>query len=133
VDVTQRGWQVQAFPCTSPLPHRRWFVTSPDGKQWSQPLDQHYDLNAPRGHTLSFGQVCDYIVHHLAFDARQDPVRGVTELLFNSDRTKDCLFGMLLDNYLELVLDVASDEVGWVDMDASVGRVIQRRERPAHR
>jgi hypothetical protein len=40
---------------------------------------------------------------------------------------------MLLDNYLELVLDVASDEVGWVDMDASVGRVIQRRERPAHR
>lgn len=58
---------------------------------------------------------------------------GGTELLFNSDWTKeDSLYEMLLDTYLELVLDVASDEVGWVDMDASVGRVIQRRQRPAH-
>lgn len=133
VDVTRRGWQVQAFPCTSSPPHRRWFVTSPDGNQWSQPLDQHYDLDSPRRHTLSFGQVCDYIVHHFAFDTRQDPVSGGTELLFNSDWTKeDSLYEMLLDTYLELVLDVASDEVGWVDMDASVGRVIQRRQRPAH-
>ena len=134
VDVTRRGWQVQAFPCTSPPPHRRWFVTSPDGNQWSQPLDQHYDLDAPRRHTLSFGQVCDCIVHHFAFDARQDPVSGGAKLLFNSDWTKeDSLFGMLLDTYLELVLDVASDQVGWVDMDGSVGRVIQRRQRPPHR
>jgi hypothetical protein len=133
VDATQSGWQVQAFPCTSPPPHRRWFVTSPDTNQRWQPLDQYYDLDAPRRYTLSFGQVCDYMVHHFAFDVRQDPVSGGTELLFNSDRMTDrLLFGMLLDRYLELVLEVASDEVRWVDMDASVGRVIQRRQRPAH-
>ncbi len=73
-------------------------------------------------------------MHHFAFDARQDPVSGGAKLLFNSDWTKeDSLFGMLLDTYLELVLDVASDQVGWVDMDGSVGRVIQRRQRPPHR
>ena len=132
VDVKQSGWKVQAFPCTSPPPHRRWFATSPDGNQWWQPLDQYYDLDAPKRHTLSFGQVCHSIVHHFAFDVRQDPLRGGAELLFNSDRTKDRLFGMPLDSYLELVLEVASDEVRWVDMDASVGRVIQRRHRPAH-
>jgi hypothetical protein len=133
VDVTQRGWHVRAFACTSPPPHRRWFVISHDGNEWRQPLDQYYDLNASRRHTLSFGQVCDYMVHHFAFDVWRDPASGRTELLFNSDWTKDrLLFGMLLDRYLELVLEVASDEVGWVDMDASIGRVVQRRQRPAH-
>ena len=32
VDVIQGGWKVQAFPYTSPPPHRRWFATSPDGQ-----------------------------------------------------------------------------------------------------
>jgi hypothetical protein len=121
---------VQAFPCTLPPPHRRWFATSHDGTQWRQPLERHYDLDAPGPHTLSFSQVCNYIVHHFAFDVRQDPMHGSPEVLFNSDRTKDRLFGMRLESYRELVLEVASDEVRWVDMDASVGRVTQRRHRP---
>lgn len=130
VDVTRRGWKVQAFTCTNPPPHRRWFVTSPDGNEWRQPLEQHYDLSAPQTQTLSFPQICDRMVHHFAFDVRRDPASGAIELLFNSDRTKDRLFAMPLDTYRELVLDAASDEVRWVDMDASEGRVIQRRARP---
>jgi hypothetical protein len=33
VDVIRSGWKVQAFPCTSPPRHRRWFATSSDGNQ----------------------------------------------------------------------------------------------------
>jgi hypothetical protein len=98
------------------------------------PLDAHYDLDAPRNSKQRFGDLCNLLIHHFAFEVRLRPVSGELEILFNSDWTKDRLFGMLLDDYVSLVEEVAYDEIRWVSMDRGAkggkGRVIQRRHRP---
>lgn len=132
-DVLQRGWAVTEFPCTLPPPHRRWFAVLEDRRSWRPPFERHYDLNAGAARTLSFRQVCNALIHHFAFDARLAPESGAPEMLFiNDERATEALYGMRLDTYRELVLDVAYDEVRWVDMDASRTKrpVIQRRHRP---
>jgi hypothetical protein len=133
-EVLQRGWHVRAFPCVVAPPHRRWFQVSRDRHHWYPPLEQHYDLDAPRAHTLSFFQLCDALIHHFAFDVRLTLPDGGAELLFTSDHKRNTeLYGIPLDAYRDRVLDVAYDEVRWVDMDPSRkgSEVIQRRGRPA--
>ena len=130
LDITESEWPVQEFRCTVPPPHRRWFAISEDRVTWRQPLEQHYDLADPRATTLPFRKVCDYLIHHFAFETRLRAGNHV-QILFNSDRTKDRLYSIVLTDYMQLVAEVAFDNVAWVDMRRDEGRVIQRRGRPA--
>jgi hypothetical protein len=130
-DVTKSRWSVTKYPCIAPPPHRHWFRLweTPGGRSW-QPIQSHYDLNAPTPDHLPFGKLCNYLIHHFGFALRASE-NGSVEMLFNSDYTKDeCLFAMSLDDFKRVVEEVACDEVRWVDMDRSRGRVIQRRGRP---
>jgi hypothetical protein len=133
-EVMDSKLRVSEFACTEPPPHRTWFRVSEDGQTWRQPLEAHYDLDAPHSSTLPFERLCDRLIHHFAFEVRIRPVSGKLEILFNSDWTKDRLFGTLLDDYVSLVEEVAYDEIRWVSMDRGAkggkGRVIQRRHRP---
>ena len=113
-----------------PPPHRRWFAISEDLVTWRQPLEQHYDFAHPRATTLSFRKICDYLIHHFAFETRLRAGNRV-QLLFNSDRSSDRLYSIVLDDYMGLVAEVAFDDVTWVDMSRDEGRVIQRRRRPS--
>jgi hypothetical protein len=69
-EVKTSKWPVSEFPCTQPPPHRTWFRISKDGKTWRQPLEAHYDLNAPRSRALPFRRLCHYLIHHFAFEVR---------------------------------------------------------------
>jgi hypothetical protein len=122
--------RVSEFNCTKPPPHRTWFSISEDGETWRQPLEAHYDLDARKSGTLPFERICDLLIHHFAFEVRLAPESGELEILFNSDRTQDRLFGIPLDDYIAMVEDVAYDEITWVTMDRDKGQVIQRRQRP---
>lgn len=130
-EVESSTWPVLEYPCTAPPPHRAWFTISEDGKTWRQPIESHYALNQPTSSRLRFRDVCNYLLHHFAFDVVYDPEHGVASLRFNSDRTKDRLFSLELPDYLVLVDEVARDYVTWVDMDRGAGRVVRRRSRPA--
>jgi hypothetical protein len=132
-EVTEESkLRVSEFDCTQPPPPRTWFRISEDGKTWRQPLEAHYDLDAPRNGTLPFERLCDRLIHHFAFEVRLRPGTGDLEVLFNSDHTTHRLFGMRLDDYLAMVEDVAYDEITWVDIDLNRTEcpVIQRRQRP---
>jgi hypothetical protein len=132
LDVTTSKWPVSKFLCVAPPPHRKWFAVSEDaGKSWRQPLENHYDLRRPNRERLRFPRICDYLVHHFAFDVRYDRQADQIEIFFNSDQTTDRLFLIALPVYVELVQEVARDEVRWVDMSRAERRVVQRRRRPA--
>jgi len=93
---------------------------------------------------MDFGNICDRLIHHFAFEARHVPENDRIEILFNSDHTSGRpdparhrgswsdgrLFLMQLDEYVALITEVAGDEVLWVDMNRAEGKVIQRRNRP---
>ena len=131
LDVTESMWPVSRCRCIKSPPHRKWFAVSYDeGKTWRQPLEDHYDLTGRNREQLRFAKICDYLVHHFAFEVRYDEGVGIIELLFNSDRTKDRLYVMDLRTYVGLVEEVAYDEVRWVDLNQAEGRVVQRRQRP---
>lgn len=130
-EVKGSKWPVSQFACTQPPPHRSWFRISEDGETWRQPLEAHYDLSTPQSGKLRFPQLCNYLVHHFAFETRQHPTSAELEILFNSIKTRNrLLYGMRLDDYIAMVEEVAYDQISWVDMDQSTGRVIQRRQRP---
>src|SRR4051794_7178504 len=89
-DVTESKWPVTSYRCISPPPHRRWYRRweTPGGRSW-QPVESHYDLEAPSPAHLPFGQLCNYLIHHFTFQLRTTAT-GV-EMLFNSDWTvKKC-------------------------------------------
>jgi hypothetical protein len=129
-EVTKRRHPVIEYPCTVPPPHRTWFRIPEDGATWRQPLEQHYNLDAPKRSELPFEQLCNLLIHHFAYELRLRPATGDVEILFNSDLTSTRLYGMTLDAYIAVVEDVHYDEIRWVDMDQAAGRVIQRRHRP---
>jgi hypothetical protein len=129
-EVKGSHWKVIEYPRTVPTPHRTWFRISEDGETWRQPLEQHFDLNAPKRSQLSFKRLCDVLIHHFAFEVRQRPETGELEILFNSDHTPECLYAMTLDAYIAVVEEVHYDEIRWVDMDQAAERVIQRRHPP---
>jgi hypothetical protein len=96
-------------------------------------LEAHYDFAGGGDERLGFGDVCNYLVHHFAFAVRYDACAADDiSIFFNSDRSMDRLFRMALRVYLTLVDEVAYDETGWVNMDASTKKdaVIRRRQRP---
>lgn len=131
LEVTQSRCRVSRFPCIQAPPHRKWFSVSEDGgKTWRQPLEQHYDLGRGAEQRLGFGQICNYLVHHFAFETRYDRDTDDAEILFNSDHSKDRLYGIGLADYVTLIEEVAYDEVRWVDLNEAEGRVVQRRRRP---
>jgi hypothetical protein len=130
LDVTESRWPVLAYRCIVPPPHRHWFQISEDGRNWRQPIEQHYDLANPAEATLDFEAICNRLIHHFAFDTRYDDRTGEIEILFNSDHSTDRLFAVKLTTYREIVFQVARDEVMWVDMNKAEGRVIQRRTQP---
>jgi hypothetical protein len=130
LEVTESEWPVQEFRCTVPPAHRKWFAISEDRGTWRQPLEQHYDLAHPRATTLSFRKICDYLIHHFAFETRLRAGNRV-QILFKSDRSSGrLLYSIVLDDYMGLVAEVVFDEVVWVDMSRDEGRVIQRRSVP---
>jgi hypothetical protein len=129
-DVRTPQHRVVEYPCTLPPPHRTWFRVSQDGETWRQPVEQHYDLDAPKRSQLTFERLCDLLIHHFAFELRQRPGTGELEMLFTSDKTSAQLYGMTLDSYIAVVEGVQYDHIGWVDMDRAAGRVILRRQPP---
>lgn len=129
LEVTESQWPVQEFRCTVPPPRRKWFAISEDRVRWRQPLEQHYDLAHPRATSLSFRKICDYLIHHFAFETRLRAGDRL-QIFFNSDRSSDRLYSIVLDDYMGLVADVVFDEVVWVDMSRDERRVIQRRRVP---
>jgi hypothetical protein len=133
-EVMDSKLRVSEFACTEPPPHRTWFRVSEDGETWRQPLEAHYDLDAPHSGTLPFERLCDRLIHHFAFEVRVRPGTEDLEILFNSDSTSNRLFGIRFDDYVAMVEDVAYDEIRWVSMDRGAkggkGCVIQRRHRP---
>jgi hypothetical protein len=133
LDVTEFKWPVSKFPCVKAPPHRSWFAVSNDGKTWRQPLEDHYDLARPNRERLRFSKICNYLVHHLAFEVRYDSAAADLEILFNSDDSQDHLYLITLPTYVAVVEEVAYDEVRWVsrDINRSKDPVIQRRQRPA--
>jgi hypothetical protein len=131
-EVKESLWFVAEYPCTVTPPHREWFATSEDGRTWRQPIENHYDLDDPGHRKLGFQQLCNYFLHHFAFEVTWNDDEARASILFNSDRTKDRLFSIALSDYLRLVQEVAFDRVAWVDMDKWAGRVVKRRSRPSN-
>jgi hypothetical protein len=130
-EVMKSKWPVTVFACTSPPPGRSWFRISHDRETWRQPLENHYDLNAPGADRLVFQGVCNGLIHHFAFAVRRQAESDNMEILFNSNQTKNKrLYAMALDAYMALVEEVHYDEIRWVDMDRDANRIIQRRQRP---
>lgn len=129
VEMVRSKWPAQEFRCIVPPPHRKWFQVSEDGKHWRQPLEDHYDLTNPSKTRLSFTDICNWIVHHFAFEVRSSD-EATIEILFNSDRTTDRLFLIMLEDYTHIVEEVAYDEAMWADMNRYEGRVLQYRQRP---
>jgi hypothetical protein len=52
------------------------------------------------------------------------------EILFNSDRTKDRLYAIDLDTYMDMTVETGLDEARWMSGNAAEGKLILRRQRP---
>ena len=128
--MTEHSWTVTQYPCVAPPPHRLWFRVSeePGGPSW-QPLEDHYNLDAPTTARLKLEKLCNYLIHHFAFDVRRDEGTGDVSMLFNSDRW---VLSMPLDGFKRVLEEVAYDQVRWVSMDSATRCAIQRRSRPPH-
>jgi hypothetical protein len=131
-DVTEHLWTVTQYPCVVPPPHREWFrvFEEPSGHSW-QPLEDHYNFDAPTTARLKLEELCNYLIHHFAFDVRRDEDTGDVAMLFNSDRTRaKWLLCMPLGDFQRVLEEVAYDEGRWVSMDRATGTVVRRRSRP---
>jgi hypothetical protein len=107
LDITQAEWPVQEFRCTIPPPHHRWFAISEDAENWRQPLEHHYDLERPTPVLLRFRQICNYLIHHFAFETRLRAGDRV-QIFFNSEEHNDRLYSIELGDYMGSLLRLHS-------------------------
>jgi hypothetical protein len=130
-EVVDREWPVKRFPVVAIPPHVHWFTITEDLKTFRQPLEQYYDLAHPEDKKLEFPTLCNYLIHHFAFELRLAADNRV-EILFNSDHSKHKgLYLITLDEYMSLLQEVQYDETRWISASRHDGTVTRRRSRPA--
>lgn len=131
-EVVQSRWVVTGFKATAPVPPRYWFLISEGGRTWRQPLEQHFALDQGTRETMTFGKICDRLVHHFAFDVRLGHEGAGIDIFFSSDRSRERLWSITLESYMGLVDEIAHDQTNWIDANIARDRnqVIRRRQPP---
>lgn len=127
-DILTRDWPIKRFRAMRNLPKRQQFRVSKDTKNWWQPVEDYYDLANPENASLRLEDLVNRLIHHFAFQLR-DVDGATTEVLFNSDRSRDWLCRMTLSDYMALIEQVANDEAIFLTVDKKTGRQLRHRTR----
>lgn len=127
-DILTRDWPIKGFRGIRTLPKRQQFRVSKDTKNWWQPVEDYYDFGNPENASLHLVDLVNRLIHHFAFQLRSGE-GATTEILFNSDRSRNWLYLITLSDYMGLVEEVANDEAIFFTVDKKTGRQLRHRTR----
>jgi hypothetical protein len=125
-------FEAEQFPVSL---HPRIAAEAPEDLVSSHHLERFYDLAISHKKTLSAKRLCDQLIHSFQFlPVTDEEQRHLAGLLFNSDRTRtDGLFFIEWPEFERLIISAAEDDITYMHVDRSSGRVVKRREPPADR
>ncbi len=125
-DLLTHDWPIKRFRAIRTLPKRQQFRVSKDTKNWWQPVEDYYDFANPEDASFRLEDLVNRLIHHFAFQLRAGE-ETTTEILFNSDRSRDWLYLMTLSEYIALIDEVANDEAVFFTVDKKTGRQLRHR------
>jgi hypothetical protein len=126
VDLVERDWPIKQFRAIRSLPKRQQFRVTQDMTNWWQPVEDYYDLADPEAATLRLEDLANRLIHHFAFQLRIR-AEGTTEILFNSDWSRDQLYLITLSDYMTVIEESANDEAVFFTIDKKTGRQLRHR------
>ena len=97
-------------------------------------VDELYDLERSISCRMALRRICDLLVHSFVFlPLMTEDNSRLLGIYFNSDRTKDrSLYFLAWDEVREIVETVRSDDIVYMSLDRTTGRLVKSCTAPDH-